>query len=50
MLAAVVYFVMPLDALPDFIALLGLTDDAAVLAWTWSVVKEEVEALSVSVV
>ena len=42
-IAAVVYFVMPLDTLPDFIAFLGLTDDAALLAWTWSRVKSEVE-------
>ncbi len=41
--AALVYFVMPLDALPDFIAMLGLMDDAALLAWTWGAVKDEVE-------
>ncbi len=42
-IAALAYFVMPLDALPDFIAVLGLTDDVALLAWTWGAVKEEVE-------
>ncbi len=42
-IAALVYFVMPLDALPDFIVVLGLTDDAAILAWTWRRVKDEVE-------
>ncbi len=41
--AALVYFVMPLDALPDFIAIFGLSDDAALLAWTFSAVKEEAE-------
>jgi len=30
MLAALAYFVMPLDAIPDFIAGIGYTDDAAV--------------------
>lgn len=39
--AAIIYFVMPLDALPDFIAGLGLTDDAAVLAWTFNKVNVE---------
>ena len=42
-IAAIAYFVMPLDALPDFIAVFGLTDDAALLAWTLSAVKQEVE-------
>jgi len=32
MLAALAYFVLPLDAIPDFIAGLGYTDDAAVFA------------------
>src|SRR5436190_22722989 len=32
MLAALAYFVMPVDAVPDFIAGLGYTDDAAVFA------------------
>jgi len=32
MLAALAYFVVPTDAIPDFIAGLGYTDDAAVFA------------------
>lgn len=40
--AACIYFVNPLDALPDFIAGLGLIDDAAIFAWTLGAVKEEV--------
>src|SRR4051812_31805515 len=31
LLGALAYFVMPVDAVPDFIALLGFTDDAALL-------------------
>lgn len=41
--AAIIYFVMPVDALPDFIAGLGFTDDAAVLAWTFKKVAEELQ-------
>ena len=32
LVAALAYFVLPFDAIPDFIAGLGFTDDAAVLA------------------
>ncbi|MCA0400850.1 MAG: DUF1232 domain-containing protein [Proteobacteria bacterium] len=32
LLAAMAYFVMPADAIPDIVPLLGFTDDAAVLA------------------
>jgi len=31
LLGALAYFIMPADAVPDFIALLGFTDDAAVM-------------------
>lgn len=31
LLGALVYFVMPFDAVPDFLAVLGFTDDIAVL-------------------
>lgn len=33
-IAALVYFVSPIDLIPDFILGLGLIDDATVLAWT----------------
>jgi uncharacterized membrane protein YkvA (DUF1232 family) len=32
MLAALAYFVLPVDAVPDFVVGLGYTDDAAVMA------------------
>ncbi|HUN13022.1 MAG TPA: YkvA family protein, partial [Rhabdaerophilum sp.] len=32
LLAALAYFVMPIDAVPDFMPVLGFTDDAAVIA------------------
>lgn len=39
--AAIIYFVMPIDALPDFIAGLGFIDDAAILVWTFDKAAEE---------
>jgi uncharacterized membrane protein YkvA (DUF1232 family) len=38
LLAALAYFVMPVDVIPDFIAGIGFTDDAAVLAMALSLV------------
>jgi uncharacterized membrane protein YkvA (DUF1232 family) len=32
LIAALAYFISPLDILPDFLPMIGLTDDAAVLA------------------
>jgi len=32
-LAALLYFLLPLDAIPDFILALGMIDDFAILAW-----------------
>ena len=32
MMAALAYFVLPTDAIPDMVAGIGFTDDAAVLA------------------
>jgi len=36
--AALAYFVLPADALPDFVAALGFTDDATVLATALGIV------------
>ncbi len=41
--AAVVYFVSVVDLVPDFIPILGLTDDLAVLAWVYSSVKDDLQ-------
>jgi uncharacterized membrane protein YkvA (DUF1232 family) len=39
LMGALAYFVMPVDALPDYIPLLGYTDDAAVLGAAIAAVK-----------
>ena len=43
LLAALGYFVVPTDLLPDFIALLGFSDDATVLATALGVVGAHVK-------
>jgi len=41
-MAALAYFVIPLDAIPDVIAVLGFTDDAAVFWAAWRTIKPHV--------
>ncbi len=43
LVAAVVYFVMPVDLVPDFILGLGLLDDAAILGWTLRTLNRDLE-------
>ncbi|MGM0834783.1 MAG: YkvA family protein [Bacillota bacterium] len=40
---AILYFVMPLDAIPDAVVALGFTDDAAVIALTYRKVKMDID-------
>lgn len=42
LLAALAYFIMPLDFLPDILALVGFTDDIAVLTYAFSVVSQHI--------
>lgn len=39
LLGALAYFIMPVDLIPDFVAGLGYTDDASVLALAFATVK-----------
>ena len=41
--AWLIYFVMPVDTIPDFILALGLVDDAALLGWVLSSVRTDLE-------
>ena len=43
LLGALVYFIVPIDAIPDFIAGLGFTDDAAVLFMVISLVARHIQ-------
>lgn len=42
-ISALIYFVSPIDLLPDSIPVLGYVDDAAVFAFVWKMVEDDVE-------
>ncbi|HMG93154.1 MAG TPA: YkvA family protein [Chryseolinea sp.] len=42
-LAAVIYFINPLDLIPDLIPFVGFTDDFAILLWVYNSIQEEVD-------
>lgn len=41
--AAIIYFVNPIDLLPDFIPVAGLTDDFGILIWVYNSVSNEID-------
>lgn len=41
---AIVYFVMPLDSIPDFLGPWGLSDDAAVFAFVFNAIRADLDA------
>lgn len=41
--AAVIYFVNPLDLVPDIIPITGLTDDFAILVWIYNTLSNEID-------
>jgi uncharacterized membrane protein YkvA (DUF1232 family) len=43
LLAAVIYFINPLDLIPDMIPVAGLTDDIAVMVWVYNSIGTEIE-------
>jgi uncharacterized membrane protein YkvA (DUF1232 family) len=42
-IAVLLYFISPIDAIPDFIPAIGLLDDAALLAWFMTSIKDEMD-------
>ena len=44
LLAAVIYFINPIDLIPDFLFGLGLTDDLAVLTWVYQTAASEINS------
>lgn len=43
-IAGLVYFVWVLDVIPDFIPILGLADDIAVIVWVYNGISDEIDA------
>ncbi len=43
LVAGILYFINPFDIIPDFLPLIGFTDDAAVLIFILSKIKGEIE-------
>jgi uncharacterized membrane protein YkvA (DUF1232 family) len=42
-LAAIIYFVNPIDLVPDVVPLLGFTDDMGILLWVFESMNNEVD-------
>lgn len=43
LLAALAYFVLPLDIIPDFLAVVGFSDDVAVLATAFRMIQSHIK-------
>lgn len=43
MIAVLIYFVSPIDILPDFLPIVGLSDDIALMLWLFSGIKDDIE-------
>lgn len=41
--AVLIYFVSPIDILPDFLPIVGLTDDIALMLWLFNGIKDDIE-------
>lgn len=48
MAVALLYFISPFDIIPDFLPLFGLIDDAAVFAFVFSRIRQDLEAYAES--
>ncbi len=46
LVAAVLYFVVPIDVIPDFLLGWGFIDDMAVIAYSFSQIREEITRYS----
>lgn len=42
-IAVLIYFVSPIDILPDFLPIVGITDDIALMLWLFSGMKDDID-------
>ncbi len=47
LVAGIIYFIMPLDLIPDFIPITGFIDDLSILIWIYRTIKLDIEAFEV---
>ena len=45
--AALVYFISPIDFIPDFLPVIGLTDDFALLVWLFNALADDIETFRI---
>ena len=43
-LFGLIYFLMPIDAIPDFIPIYGFIDDLTVLLWVYRSIRKDIDA------
>jgi len=43
LVAGILYFLSPFDAIPDLLGVLGFTDDAVVLAFVFNSIRDELD-------
>ncbi len=46
-IAVLVYFVSPIDLIPDLLPVIGLTDDVALILWLFSAISDDLEEFRV---
>lgn len=42
-IAVLIYFISPIDVIPDFLPIVGITDDLALTVWLFTSLKEDFE-------
>jgi uncharacterized membrane protein YkvA (DUF1232 family) len=46
-IAVLIYFVSPLDIIPDMLPIIGLTDDVALVLWLFNAISDDLEAFRI---